>query len=370
MAERIIGAVVIPRRKHGFVMVKHRNRFWEFPGGRVQKGETSKETAARELFEETGLKGQHWVDIGPLPGKRIDFFTCQAHGKTRIDPQEILEARVFNAPPLDLSFPKEEIFELLRRAGYRPKAKVNYDLAAEYFDDVRTSKPEHIDAWAENLIRSGSIGQGSKVLDIGCGTGRYALEIARRTGADVTGLDSSMGMLSKASEKEPGCWLRSDAVALPVQDGGFDTVIMMLVLQHVDDEALAISEAFRVLRPGGRLVVVTVSHARIRRHIMRYFPGLVSLDLRRFLSIPELRWHVQNAGFGGVRAHRLESEADTQTVNEIVKRFRRRYISTLVLLPERRFKSGLAVFEKKLRENYGKTVESKVELTFLEATKS
>ena len=108
MAERIIGAVVIPRRKHGFVMVKHRGRSWEFPGGGIQEGETSKETAARELFEETGLKGQHWVDIGPLPGKRIDFFTCQAHGKTRIDPQEILEARVFNAPPLDLSFPKEE----------------------------------------------------------------------------------------------------------------------------------------------------------------------------------------------------------------------------------------------------------------------
>ncbi len=325
--------------------------------------------AKRELKEETGLSGENWNPIGKIKGN-LALYTCNVSGRGKITAGEIKDAKWFNVPPITLSFSRAEAFELLRIAGKSAKGRVNYDLASEYFDDVRINLPEVLEVWTENLIKWGEISQGQKVLDVGCGTGRYSLEIMKRTGAEVFGLDSSKGMLSKACEKSPGLWIYADAQRLPVPDETYNTVILMLVLQHVDDEPQAISEAYRVLKPGGKFVVVTVSHGRIRRHMMRHFPGMVSLDLKRFLSIPELKWHIQDAGFTGVHSHRTKNTPQVQTVEEIIGRFRKRYISTLVLLSQEEFEKGLAIFEKRLRKLYGNEVENIIDLTFLEARKS
>jgi hypothetical protein len=96
---------------------------------------------------------------------------------------------------------------------------------------------------------------------------------------------------------------------------------------------------------------------------------MVSLDLKRFLSIPEMKWHVRDAGFTEVRSHRTISKTQVQTVNDLIDKFRKRYISTLVLLPEKEFEKGLAIFEKRLRSQYGNKVESVIDLTYIEARK-
>jgi hypothetical protein len=59
----------------------------------------------------------------------------------------------------------------------------------------------------------------------------------------------------------------------------------------------------------------------------------------------------------------------TETVRDIIDRFRRRYISTLALVPEKDFERNIAVFEKRLRETYGNSVETDLEITFIEARK-
>ncbi|KJS11390.1 MAG: ubiquinone biosynthesis protein UbiE [Peptococcaceae bacterium BRH_c8a] len=100
---------------------------------------------------------------------------------------------------------------------------------------------------------------GMKVLDIGCGTGLYALDLAAR-GLDVTGVDISRPMLERARTKAKHAGLdiqfqESDASQLPFNDQFFDAVLSVTALEFASDLPTVLREAFRVLKTGGRLVV-------------------------------------------------------------------------------------------------------------------
>ena len=102
---------------------------------------------------------------------------------------------------------------------------------------------------------------GYRILDVGCGTGRHALELARR-GAQVSGVDFSMGMLEKARSKDPEGrvnWVCQDlAQAWPFPDGWFDAVITCLVLEHIRDLGAFFGEMDRVCREGGTILTTAM----------------------------------------------------------------------------------------------------------------
>ena len=106
--------------------------------------------------------------------------------------------------------------------------------------------------------------RGLRVLDVGCGTGRHALRLAR-AGATVTGIDFSEGMLAEARRKARErslevAWVRHDiSRPLPFGEGSFDRVVCGLVLDHVEDVAGLFGEMGRVCTPSGR-IVVSVMH--------------------------------------------------------------------------------------------------------------
>jgi SAM-dependent methyltransferase len=108
---------------------------------------------------------------------------------------------------------------------------------------------------------------GAVVLDMGCGAGRHAFESLRR-GARVVALDYSFGELEDvrdlfwAMEQEGevgpdggGLCVRGDALRLPFADGTFDRIIASEVLEHLTDDAGALAELTRVLKPGGTIAV-------------------------------------------------------------------------------------------------------------------
>jgi ubiquinone/menaquinone biosynthesis C-methylase UbiE len=363
------GSIVIAFSGRRYLMVRHSHRAWEFPGGRLERGETPLDAAKREFLEETGLRGTNWQDCGTarLKNGNLRIFSCNVSGKPEPGTEEIAEARYFTAPPMELSFPRPEYFGLMEMAGRKTKRKTDYDAASREFDQVR-SRTAGDDFWSEAIRKWGHIGPESRVLDIGCGTGRHSLGVMGCC-ADVCGIDYSAGMLGKANSKERGCWLRGDASNLPVARGRFDSALMILVLQHVDDEPMAINEALRALKPGGHILIATVSHSRIRRHLTSLFPGLAQIDLDRFMPVPELKWHLGSQGFADVRSHVVRTAPVEETIEGMVERFRRRYISTLALVPEGDFDERLAVFEGRLRKIFGDTVKTDVEITFVEAKK-
>ncbi|OGO39867.1 MAG: methyltransferase type 11 [Chloroflexi bacterium RBG_16_57_8] len=102
---------------------------------------------------------------------------------------------------------------------------------------------------------------GESVLDAGCGTAVFTLDILG-TGAEVVGLDISGRMLEVAGKKAAGCAffpVQADMQFLPFRDSSFDKTISVTALEFVADARAAADELFRVTRPGGTVVVATLN---------------------------------------------------------------------------------------------------------------
>lgn len=135
-----------------------------------------------------------------------------------------------------------------------------WDAAADTFDDEPDHglrDPQVRAAWAARL-RSWLPTAPSDVLDLGCGTGSLAL-LAAGDGHRVTAVDRSARMAERAREKLAGTDARvlvGDAAEPPVPAGAFDVVLVRHVLWALPDPAAALRYWTRLLRPGGRLVLI------------------------------------------------------------------------------------------------------------------
>jgi len=107
----------------------------------------------------------------------------------------------------------------------------------------------------EAAIKRLGIGSDQRVLDIGCGTGVF-LHAAAERGARVVGFDAAEGLLSVARERVPQADLHcGDMERLPFGDGGFDVVTGFSSFFFADDMQRALTEAARVTKPGGIVLV-------------------------------------------------------------------------------------------------------------------
>jgi demethylmenaquinone methyltransferase / 2-methoxy-6-polyprenyl-1,4-benzoquinol methylase len=120
--------------------------------------------------------------------------------------------------------------------------------------------------WRQRAVDRAEVGPGSDALDVCCGTGDLALELRRRIGPDgrVVGCDFSEPMLELARRKsgEQGLPVEfgwADALELPYGEGSFDAVTIGFGARNLADLEKGISELARVLRPGGRLVILEIT---------------------------------------------------------------------------------------------------------------
>jgi demethylmenaquinone methyltransferase/2-methoxy-6-polyprenyl-1,4-benzoquinol methylase len=120
--------------------------------------------------------------------------------------------------------------------------------------------------WRQRAVDRANVGPGADALDVCCGTGDLALELRRRIGPDgrVVGSDFSEPMLELARRKsgEEGLPVEfgwADALELPYGDGSFDAVTVGFGARNLADLGLGLSEMARVLRPGGRLVILEIT---------------------------------------------------------------------------------------------------------------
>jgi demethylmenaquinone methyltransferase/2-methoxy-6-polyprenyl-1,4-benzoquinol methylase len=100
----------------------------------------------------------------------------------------------------------------------------------------------------------------ARALDVATGTGDLAIELRRR-GADVVGVDFSEGMLEIARKKAPGIEFRTgNALALDFPDNQFDAATVGFGARNFDDLDRGLSEMARVVRPGGKVVVLEITN--------------------------------------------------------------------------------------------------------------
>ena len=142
-------------------------------------------------------------------------------------------------------------------------------IVKSYYEDVWAELPEDPEPWAWERRRALLLGEaapGERVLDLGCGAGRFVAAL-RDAGADPVGVELADGALERARRNVPGADLRALGPdgEIPLEDSSVDLVWCSEVLEHVPDTAGLLSEARRVLKTGGRMLVTTPSHDLPRR---------------------------------------------------------------------------------------------------------
>ncbi|MGH7445828.1 MAG: ArsR/SmtB family transcription factor [Longimicrobiales bacterium] len=147
------------------------------------------------------------------------------------------------------------------------------------------------------------------VGDLGCGTGQFAETVAP-VASRVIAVDESREMLDAARRRlgdVVNVEVREGALeSLPIADGTLDAAVMVLVLHHLVDPLRALRDAARVLKPGGRLLVVDMAaHTReqYRERMGHVWLGFPAEQLETWLA---------EAGFDRVRVRRLPSDADAK----------------------------------------------------------
>jgi SAM-dependent methyltransferase len=185
-------------------------------------------------------------------------------------------------------------------------------VAMEYHDAFAALTRQAI----EPLLDAAEVGRGTRVLDVATGPG-YVAGAAAARGAQVVAVDFSEPMLELAHRFWPGLEFRQgDAERLEFADRSFDAVVMNFGLLHLSAPDLALSEAHRVLRPGGRFALTVwappdeavafgIVLTAIEQHGNLSVPLPAGPPFFRFSDARECRSSLERVGFGDISVTRV-----------------------------------------------------------------
>ena len=219
--------------------------------------------------------------------------------------------------------------------AHRQKVQGIFSRIAGKYDLMNTILSFNLDkSWRKRTLQIAAPTAAERWLDVCCGTGKLTLDIRRSldSAGEVTGLDFTAAMLTVARQAEkqgklsaPINWLEADAMEMPFADATFDGVTIGFGLRNLPDLDQGLREMLRVLKPGGRLVCLELSHpvwpiyrqghqlfvnyavpfiGNLSRRGERNYHWLTE-SLRRFPGAVELGERMKNVGFGDVRFYRL-----------------------------------------------------------------
>jgi SAM-dependent methyltransferase len=141
---------------------------------------------------------------------------------------------------------------------------------------------------------------GGRVLDVRCGPGHLAIQLAREHGLEVIGLDLDSAMIerARANAERVGAddggrpsFFVGDVASLPFPDGSFDVVVSTLSMHHWDDPSAGLAEIARVLRPGARSLIWDLRPGLLRFHLRAPDPiDIASGSPLRVMSAVPWKW--------------------------------------------------------------------------------
>ncbi|HAX80943.1 MAG TPA: hypothetical protein DCY40_00040 [Actinobacteria bacterium] len=185
------------------------------------------------------------------------------------------------------------------------------------------------------------LGPAMLAVDVGGGDGRHAAVFSRR-GATALVVDRSQAM-ARAARASGVSAVVGDGAALPLADGTADLVYFHLSIHHGPAEVW-LAEAGRIVRPGGRVWVWTLSREHLRTSFLaRWFPRVAELDEQRFPDPDDLAAAMRRLGLIDLEQEAVTEEV-TRSAGAWVAAVRAGFVSTLHLLDPAEIEAGLAAF--------------------------
>ena len=213
----------------------------------------------------------------------------------------------------------------------KEKVQQMFDNIAPTYDKLNHIMSLNVDKlWRRHALKEIVDGTPQRILDVACGTGDSTISIARAAaeGTKVTGADISEGMMALVMEKAEKAGVGdcidlqvADGEALPYEDGTFDRVTCAFGIRNFEHKERGLAEFRRVLRPGGKAVILELSvpQNKVIRwfydlyflHILPWVGGAISGDKAAYRYLPASVHHfpapkdfcalMESAGFHSVR---------------------------------------------------------------------
>lgn len=224
------------------------------------------------------------------------------------------------------------------------------------YNDLRTRDPEPVDLMARSLAGLSAV----TAADVGCGTGRYGVELMRRLGEKlfVYFIDCNKHMLEQLrvdldSLAIPGFdILDSRAESLPLPDGSLDCILTFNAIHHFDLIRF-FREADRTLRPGGLLFIYTRFRDQNERGIWgQYFPDFADKEKRLFDEEHMNRTIGSTEGLV-VRDLTHFSFRRAATLDYLIHQVRNKHYSTFCFYEPDELERAVEGFEAGLKERFG-----------------
>ena len=225
-------------------------------------------------------------------------------------------------------------------------------MTREHFDAIATRydalRAQLFEPALELLVGEGDL-SGRRVLDLGCGTGRFAAALAERHGCTVVGVDPSAAMLAIARARTAAVtWLDGCAESLPLGDGAVERAFMQTVVHLVDDRAAALAELRRVVVADGVVAILTVDPAGAPRFWMAdVLPSYAAIDTARFPAPDSLVRELRAAGFPSARVIPAPMRL-RYTREEAAHLLRERFASSLAHMSDDEIEAGARRAEREL----------------------
>lgn len=220
---------------------------------------------------------------------------------------------------------------------------------ASRYDSARELPPPTKTLWSEALLNSLPKREIKKILDLGCGTGRFTISLGEAFGCSVVGVEPSEAMLRVAwSQNEPNVeWKQGRAEEIPLENESVDLVFMSQVFHHLlaQPRQRALREISRVLTRAGYLAIRNgVLEHNDKLEWLRFFPEALEIENDRMPSRQELTDSVCGESFKLI-SQRTVRQLFAASYEEYFEKISRRGLSALILIGDEAFQDGLRRFQ-------------------------
>ena len=220
------------------------------------------------------------------------------------------------------------------------------------YDKSRELPCEIIDMWMRLLLSEIDKDGIDRILDIGCGTGRFTEPLAKYFSAFVHGVDPSAKMLQVAKDNYQGLacdFAQGTTNKIPLDDGVVDLAFMSMVYHHIEDKKKAIDEVKRVLKKSGKFCIRNTTIESMDSYFwLQFFPSACEIERQRIPHQQDILDLVSSRGFEVAYSSSIQQKFAADPA-DYMRKIGLRGLSSLKAISDAEFAEGLKYMDEFFR---------------------